>query len=74
MGLIPLGEAGYSDYQNLYLFFIENIDIENLVSKWKSWKDVSEAALEYGEKQADPALTHLMWFYRNQKPQMLQSH
>lgn len=32
------------------------------------------SSLDYGEKQGVPALTHLMWFYRNQKPQMLQSH
>lgn len=46
---------------------------ENLVSNGKV-KDISKAELDYGEKKTVPALTHLMGFYRNQKPQMLQSH
>lgn len=53
-------------YKNLHIPLIGNMDTENLVSKWESWKDVSKAELDYGEKQAAPALTHLMGFYRNQ--------
>lgn len=63
-GTYPSGRGRiFRLYQNPNLLLIENIDIENLVSKWKSWKDVSEAALDYGEKEVDPALTHLMWLY-----------